>query len=279
MVAVDAYVSTKTPTIYSHGIPRRSGGLIRVCMASALSNMGYLQCLFLSFLLANLGATASSHVALTNVVRSGTSRSINFPDVIPKGADTAILTNRKIFAPTNRNHDDLIRFNDTVYDAVITTTLQYPKAIFIQVQATAQYGPTRNPEEIQDVRLIFDLNGNNLFVEMRAWGQWGPPRLTRTRTQPGNGPLPIHIAMDLPQADLLIKNAGYNQPYDAVDVRWPIEIPHARQQIYYFFGMVGTRPFTVAVGTRDLIVQANSAEDPAVSVGDGWLRQNETPTS
>jgi hypothetical protein len=248
-------------------------------MASAFSNMGYLQCLFLSLLLAKLGATASLSVASTNVVKSGTSRSINFPGVIPKGANAAVLTNRKIFAPINTSHDNLIRFNDTVYDAVITTTLQYPKAVFIQVQATAQYGPTRDPEEIQDVRLLFDLDGKTLFVEMREWGQWGLPRLTQTRPPPGNGPLPLHIAMDLPQADLLIKNAGYNEPYDAVDVRWPIEIPHARQQIYYFFGMIGAQPFTVAVGTRDLIVQASSAEDPAVSVGDGWLRQIGTSTS
>ncbi|KAL2040383.1 hypothetical protein N7G274_006826 [Stereocaulon virgatum] len=241
--------------------------------------MGYSQCLFLSLLLAKFGTTAILPVASTNVVKSGTSSSVKLPGMLPKGADAAVLINREIFAPTNTSHDNLIRFNDTVHDAVITTILQYPKAVFILVQATAKHGPTRDPEEIQDVRLIFDLNGKSLYVEMREWGQWGAPRLTQTRTPPGNGPLPLHIAMDLPQADLLIKNAGYNQPYDAVDVRWPIAIPHARQQVYYLFGMIGAQPFTVAVGTRDSIVRANPAEDPAVNVTDGWLRQMETSSS
>ena len=250
--------------------------MILARVAFAVFNMEYL---LLSLLIAKFGATATIPVVSTNLVNSGAPNSINIPDSVQNATNTAGLATDTISAPTIASNGNLVRFNDTVYDAVITTIIQYPKAVFLEVQATTDDEQTADPEEIQDVRLIFDLNGKALYVEMREWGQWGPPRMTKNNPPAGNGPLPLQIAMDLPQADLLIKNAGFREPYNAVDVRWPIDIPQSRQQIYYFFWMVAPQPFTLAVGTRDSIVQANSAVGSAVDVGDGWLSGNGTSTS
>ena len=268
-----------TPTIYSHWYPPSGEELNPARVAFAIFNMEYLQYLLLSLLISKFGATASIPVVSTNLINSGAPNSINIPDSVYNATTTAGLATDTISAPTIASNGNLVRFNDTVYNAVITTIIQYPKAVFLEVQATADGDSTADPEEIRDVRLIFDLNGKALYVEMREWGQWGPPRMTKNNPPVGNGPLPLQIAMDLPQADLLIKNAGFREPYDAVDVRWPIDIPKSRQQIYYFFWMVGPQPFTLAVGTRDSIVQANSAVGSAVDVGDGWLSGNVTSTS
>jgi len=63
-------------------------------------------------------------------------------------------------------------------------------------------------------------------------------------------------------ADSLLKDAGYRQDYDAVDVRWPINMPIARQQVYYYFQMVGNLPSMVAVGAKDgSVIAQNSVEE------------------
>lgn len=273
-------ISHQQPPLYTPvGVRLLGGVLILARVAFAIFNMKYFQCFLLSLLVAKFGATASIPVVSTNLVNSRAPNSINIPDSVHNATSTAGLAPDNTFAPKIASNENLVRFNDTVYDAVVTTIIQYPKAVFLQVQATADGDPTADPEEIQDVRLIFEMNGKTLYVEMREWGQWGPPRVTRNSPPAGNGPLPLQIAMDLPEADLLIRNAGFREPYIGVDVRWPIDIPQSRQQIYYFFWMVGSQPFTLAVGTRDSIVQANSAVGSAVDVGDGWFSGNDTSTS
>lgn len=58
--------------------------------------------------------------------------------------------------------------------------------------------------------------------------------------------------MDIVLADILLKEAGYTQDYDAVDVRWPTSYTPRNEQVYYFFHMEeGTHPLVVAVGARD----------------------------
>ena len=241
--------------------------------------MQYLQCLFLCLLSPWLGAAASIPISSTNLVNPVPLENIHLPDSVLNATDLAVSSNETASTPANATIGHIPRFNDTIYDAAINTLIRYPKAVFLQIQATSEHNPTSDPEDLHDVRLIFGLNGKAIYVEMREWGHWGPPRLTNRSPPPGNAALPLQIAMDLPQADMLIKQAGYREPYEAVDVRWPNNLPPSRGQAYYLFGMVDPRPFTVAVGTRDKIVQANPALDSVGDVGDTWLSRNGASTS
>lgn len=64
--------------------------------------------------------------------------------------------------------------------------------------------------------------------------------------------------MDIVNATLLLRDAGYLSAFEAVDLKWPLHYPHAIQQAYYFFalegdgkGGEGTGAMVVGVGTRD----------------------------
>lgn len=66
--------------------------------------------------------------------------------------------------------------------------------------------------------------------------------------------------MDVVDATVLLRAAGYLSAFEAVDLNWPLHYPHAIQQTYYFFelegdgdgdGDSGTGGTVVRVGTRD----------------------------
>lgn len=62
----------------------------------------------------------------------------------------------------------------------------------------------------------------------------------------------MDLGMDIVEADALLKAAGFSQKYEAVDVRWPENVPVFSQQVVYLFGLQeGTGPAVVAVGARD----------------------------
>lgn len=64
--------------------------------------------------------------------------------------------------------------------------------------------------------------------------------------------------MDVVEATLLLRGAGYLSTFEAVDLNWPLHYPHAVQQTYYFFELEGdweagdgNEGMVVGVGTRD----------------------------
>lgn len=88
--------------------------------------------------------------------------------------------------------------------------------------------------------------------------QWSTPYPTTTPLSPAYGPLPLDLGMDLDLAATLLRAAGFNAPFEAVDVKWPVSLaPLAMQQPYYFFELEGEGEGApggggaVAVGVRD----------------------------
>ena len=210
-----------------------------------------LQCFYLSFLLARLAAAASILPPSVSLINSDPTLNITFP------------TDRNISPALNASNgiSSHTRFNDTVHIGVVATLRKFPTARFLQVQITPDDGPTGDPELLTDVKLIFALTASaTIYVEMLEWGQWGVPRVVPHPPPPDDAPLPPNIDLDLLDADRLIKQAGFMQFYDTVDVRWPTDIPLSRQQVYYLFGMVGDGPSEIAVGVRDHIVQARDSK-------------------
>ena len=136
----------------------------------------------------------------------------------------------------------------------------------MEAQLTSTFGPTTDPTTLTDVRLIFKIHGEDgfytIFVQNTSWGGWRAPQIVSHYPPPQNGLLPSDLGMDILVADSLLKDAGYRQDYDAVDVRWPINMPIARQQVYYYFQMVGNLPSMVAVGAKDgSVIAQNSVEE------------------
>lgn len=164
------------------------------------------------------------------------------------------------------NNSSPKRFVDAVYAEVLHMSILYPTASFVEAQLTSTFGPTTDPTTLTDVRLIFKIHGEDgfytIFVQNTSWGGWRAPQIVSHYPPPQNGLLPSDLGMDILVADSLLKDAGYRQDYDAVDVRWPINMPIARQQVYYYFQMVGNLPSMVAVGAKDgSVIAQNSVEE------------------
>ena len=107
-------------------------------------------------------------------------------------------------------------------------------------------------------------------MKRNAWGQWGEPYLDTSAPPTHLGAMPLPIGMDIVEADRLIKAAGYWGRYWAVDVRWPLDVPAAESQLFYFFEMEGSDPDVVVLATRDRTVRATYSKEEA----NQWLSGN-----
>lgn len=145
-----------------------------------------------------------------------------------------------------------IPLNETVYEKVRGTLIDYTSASFRELQITSTIGPTTNPELLLDVRLIFSVGPGTMYIDMTdIWGQWASPRYTRQPRPAGYNIMPSRLVMDIVLADELIKRAGYVGPYDAVDVSWPNGLRVGAEEAYYCFLMEGSQPDFVYVGVND----------------------------
>lgn len=148
--------------------------------------------------------------------------------------------------------------NDTVSAKVRDTMVTFSSVGFRELQVTSTIGPTTNPELLLDVRLLFSAGRGTLYVDMTGiWGKWAAPRFYATPWPAETNVLPSRLVMDIVLADELIKQAGYVSPYEAVDVRWPKDLPMGREQPYYRFWMEGNGPEFVYVGVNDQLVRTS----------------------
>lgn len=179
--------------------------------------------------------------------------------------NSTTLANLTVVPPANPGRSR--SFIDAVYAEVLHMSIIYPTASFVQAQLTSVSGPTIDPTKLSDVRLIFKIHGEDafytIFVQNKEHGGWNSPQVVRQEPPPQDGVLPSGLGMDILVADLLIKDAGYGQDYEAVDVRWPTNYPIAKQQVYYFFHMAGDYPSMVAVGadSHEVIARNESEND------------------
>ena len=247
--------------------------------------MQLFQCFLLGLTTAGLGTAAGIRARLSNVINLAPSRTpatLIIPDVL--NASTALnassvadmSTALDISTALNGSNPSRRPLNELVTEAYLSTMDMYQGAILLEVQATATSRPGSTPTSLKDVRLIFSWGSSTtIYREMRQWGVWGPPRVVDTIPPQNNGPLPIEIGMDIVEASRLLRQAGFTDKYDAVDVRIPTDIPPELRQIYYIFAMVGQGPSFVAVRVSDGSVKPIAS----LSVGDGWLSGNASSTT
>ena len=250
--------------------------------------MQLFQCFLLGLTAARLGTAASIRARLSDLVNLapsvniGTPAPLSVPDAL--NASTALnassvpemSTDLDISTPLNGSNAARRPLNKLVTAAYLSTVQMYEGAILLEVQATATNRPGLTPASLTDVRLIFSYGfAITIYREMRQWGVWGPARVVNKRPPLNDAPLPLIIRMDIVEASQLLRQAGFTDKYDAVDVRKPTDIRPELQDIYYIFSMEGQGPSLVAVRVSDGAVEPTAAP----SIGDGWLSGNASSTT
>lgn len=245
-------------------------------------------CFLLSLTAAGFGTAADIRARLINVVNLapsiniGNSATMIVPDAL--NASTALnassapnmSTALDISTALNGSNPARRPFNASITEAYLSTIAIYERAILLEAQATTTRRPGSTPAAFTDVRLIFSCGPyNTIYREMRQWGVWGPPRVVRKSPPQNDGALPFEIRMDIVEANQLLRQAGFTDLYDAVDVRIPTDVPPDLQDIYYIFSMVGDGPSLIAVRVSDGAVKPSAP----LSLGDGWLSGNVSSTS
>lgn len=178
---------------------------------------------------------------------------------------TTLTSAASIIAQPPINLTSLFTPNRATFTEVVSTGAaivyaRYSTAILVEIQATTMMNPTTKPKLLTDVRLIFTVRNQEpyktVLIEMkrREWGRWLEPRSSTNPTSIFNGALPLPLRMDIVEADRLVKEAGYGGRYWGVDVAWPLTIPAAKMQAFYYFEMEGDDPFVLAVATKDRTV-------------------------
>ena len=249
--------------------------------------MQLVQCFLIGLAAARLSTEASIRTRLSNLINIDPSNivtpadltildTLNGSTVSNASSAPNISTALDISTALNGSTSARVPLNVLISQAYLSTIQTYHGAILLEVHATTRSRPASTPGPLTDVRLIFSYGSSRtIYREMQQWGVWGPPRVLQKPPPQGDGALPFEIEMDIVEANILLRQAGFMDKYDAVDVRQPTDVPQQLQQIYYIFGMVGDGPSYVAVGVSDGVVEPRDAS----SIGDGWLSGNETSTS
>ena len=141
--------------------------------------------------------------------------------------------------------------NETVGIEVRRITAAFGTATFRKMELVSIIGLTTDPELLLEVRLFFSINYGTLYVNMtETWGEWDAANFQQTRWPAGDNILPSMLGMDVVFADELKNRAGYEEPYEAVSLKWPRGLRIGREQPYYYF-MGRDDPKFVYVGVND----------------------------
>ncbi|KAK0507583.1 hypothetical protein JMJ35_010106 [Cladonia borealis] len=250
--------------------------------------MQLVQCFLLGLAAAGLGTTASIRARLSNLININPSINIVNPANVTildtlngstvSNASSApdISTALDIATALNGSNPTRAPLNVLISQAYLSTIQLYHGAILLEAHATARSRPALTPAPLTDVRLIFSYGpSRTIYREMQQWGVWGPPRVLQKIPPQDDGALPFEIEMDIVEANILLRQAGFTDKYDAVDVRSPTDVPQQLRQVYYIFAMVGDGPSYVAVRVSDGWVNPSDT----LSIGDGWLSGNASSTS
>lgn len=116
----------------------------------------------------------------------------------------------------------VLSFNGRVNIAVGIVTKAYPEARLLQASGDAGGSPTRRPNDLENLRVVFSKDDTStVIIRETAHGVFGEPKVF---PEPWGGDRIIDwpIDMDLPKAQRCKDEAGYQWPYDAVRLRNPL---------------------------------------------------------
>lgn len=134
-----------------------------------------------------------------------------------------------------------LSFNGCVNIAVRIVSEKYPDAKLYEADGVATGGPTTEPTGIDSMRVVFQNSDNTtVVISTTTWGEFGEPEQI---SQPWLGDRVIDwpIDMDLPKANQLKQDAGYNQPYTTVTLRNPLG--PKKTNPFFIFGTGHLQPF------------------------------------
>lgn len=135
----------------------------------------------------------------------------------------------------------ILSFNGCVNIAVRIVQEQYPQAKLYEADGVATGGPTTNPNDINQLRVVFQNPDNTtVIIKTTTWGEFGEPVLIH---EPWLGDVVIDwpIKMDLPEANELKQKAGFNEPYTTVTLRNPLG--PTRTNPFFIFGSSPMQPY------------------------------------
>ena len=144
--------------------------------------------------------------------------------------------------------EETLSFLGLVNIAVRLVTEQYPEAKLYECDGTSPSGPTTKPQDVNSWRFVFRAGGDRIgtvFTSTTAWGEFGPPEYV-DKPWGGDVVIPWPFEMDIVEADKLLKNAGYTDPYIGCTVRWPLSFPLPKQP-FYIFNFGGHRYVSVGI--------------------------------
>ena len=158
-----------------------------------------------------------------------------------------------ILRPASNSTENRLALRDLISFGIAQTVRTFPFATFHEIEATSKR-PTTNPDHLKDVRLIFkgDVLRPIIIVEMMTWGRWNPPRISHDHEMwpLDDAVLPRRLRLDIRDADIILKGAGFTEPYLAVDVKAFSEQGELEQP-WWIFLMQGEHPSHVWVGDQD----------------------------
>lgn len=131
--------------------------------------------LLLFFLTTSFARADTLPEASTNLVLLSPPTNVTFQAPLLNLSSSTFPSNLTSSAASSDAATNLVpRFNETVHDAVLSTTARYWRAVIVEICANSAVGPTTNPDTLTDVQLIFSYHVGpyrSISVTMGAWGQ------------------------------------------------------------------------------------------------------------
>ena len=128
----------------------------------------------------------------------------------------------------------ILSFNGCVNIAVRIVTEKYPQAKLYEADGVASGGPTTDPNDIDQLRVVFqNIDNSTVIIKTDGWCEYGEPDLIH---EPWLEDVVIDwpVDMDLPKATQLKEEAGYTGAFVNVTLRNPMG--PTKSNPYFIFG-------------------------------------------
>lgn len=149
----------------------------------------------------------------------------------------------------------ILSFNGRVNIAVRIVTEKYPAAKLYEADGIASKGPTTDPAQIDQLRVVFqNSNNTTVIIKSTGYGEFGAPVLI---PEPWLEDVVIQwpVPMDLPEANKLKEQAGFTQAYGAVTLRNPLGPKLGNP--YFIFGGNPSQPYVFVDVVTGQVHQGN----------------------
>ncbi|KAI9856324.1 MAG: hypothetical protein M1813_009160 [Trichoglossum hirsutum] len=147
--------------------------------------------------------------------------------------------------------EEVLTFIGRVNVAINIIKQKYPEAAFFSVDGTSSNGkPVNDPSGITHLKVACRVDKGAAIIESTGWNEWGSVKFLPIMVTENLIPWPVK--MDAIKANSLMRQAGVEGPYTAMDLNWPIY--PGDTEPYYFFSMVDGTTVRVGVNSGKVII-------------------------